>query len=136
MTYAYLPLTNYPKDQKYLIKAKSINGMMKTVKNEKQKAVIYSLIDISLPLTQEEFEKYDQLIELNKGFKEVKMFETVEEYIEAKGIEKGIEKGRAGIIAQIIKSGMMTVEQIVQATGEQYENVKKMLQSVQQEPAY
>ena len=73
---------------------------------------------------------------MNKGFKEVKMFETVKEYIEAKGMEKGMEKGRAGIIAQIIKSGMMTVEQIVQATGEQYENVKKMLQSVQQEPAY
>lgn len=137
LTYAYLPLTNYPKNQKHVIKAKSINGMIKTVKNEKQKAVIYSLIDISLPLTQEELEKYEQLVELNKGFKEVEMFDTVEEYMEAKytekGIEKGIEKGRTGLLTQIIKSGVMTIDQIVQATGEQYEYVKNLFQSVQQE---
>jgi hypothetical protein len=47
------------------------------------------LIDESLPLTQEEHDKYEQLLELNKKFKEVKMFDTVEEYMEAKGIEKG-----------------------------------------------
>ena len=135
LTYAYLPLTHYPTDQKHVIKAKSINGMIKTVKNEKQKAVIYSLIDISLPLTQEELEKYEQLIELNDNFKEVKMFETVEQYIEEKGIEKGIEKGRSGLLTQIIKSGMMTIDQIVQVTGEQYEYVKNMFQSVQQEAA-
>jgi hypothetical protein len=134
LTYAYLPLTYYPKEQKHVIKARSINGMIKTVKNEKQKAVIYSLIDKSLPLTQEEHEKYEQLLELN-DYKEVKMFETVEEYMEEKYTEKGIEKGRAGIITQIIKSGMMTIDQIVQATGEQYEYVKNMFQAVQQEAA-
>jgi hypothetical protein len=36
---------------------------------------------------------------------------------------------------QIIKSGVMTIDQIVQATGEQYEYVKKLFQSVQQEAA-
>jgi hypothetical protein len=135
LTYAYLPLTNYPKDQKHVIKAKSINGMIKTVRNEKQKAVIYCLIDESLPLTQDEHDKFEQLLELNEKFKEVKMFDTVEEYMEAKYTKKGIEKGRTGLLNQIIKSGVMTIDQIVQATGEQYEYVKKLFQSVQQEAA-
>jgi len=86
----------------------------------------------SLTYSAEEFE---QLLELNEKFKEVKMFDTVEEYMEAKytekGIEKGIEKGRTGLLTQIIKSGVMTIDQIVQATGEQYEYVKNMFQTVQ-----
>ena len=133
LTYAYLPLTHYPKEQKSVIKAKAINGLIKTVVNEKQKAILYSLIDISLPLTQEENEQYLKLIEENEQYKEVKMFETVEEYIEERGMEKGIEKGRVDLLTKIVKSGIMTIEQIVQATGEQYDFVKKLFQSVHQE---
>jgi len=90
-------------------------------------------------------------LNLNENCKVIKMFETVEQYIEEKGIEKGmekgiekgmekgiekgIEKGRSGLLIQIIKSGMMTIDQIVQATGEKYEYIKNMFQSVQQEAA-
>ena len=122
LTWAYLPLTNYPKTLKPLIKAKSIKGVIKTTKNEKQKAILTSLVDTSIPLTKDEHDQFLKIIEKDAQFKEVKMFETVEEYF----LEKGREEGRCGLISKFLKSGMLTVEQIVQATGEQYDMVRKI----------
>ncbi|KPA13215.1 hypothetical protein MHK_006599 [Candidatus Magnetomorum sp. HK-1] len=134
LTWGYLPLTNYPQQNRPLIKAKAINGIIKTASNDKQKAILSSLIDTSLPLTKEEHRQYLKLIEKDAQYKEVKMFDTVEEYFHEKGREKGLEEGlqegRYDIISKFIRSGMLSVEQIVQATGEQYDLVQKIASQV------
>ena len=106
LTWGYLPLTHYPKQDKPLIKAKAVNGIIKTTSNEKQKAILYSLIDTSLPLTKEEHHQYISFIEKDAQYKEVKMFDTVEEYILEKGREEGREEKLYDIISKFIKSGM------------------------------
>jgi len=146
LTYAYLPLTDYPKADRPLIKAKSISGMFRTVENEKQKAILYSLIDASLQLTKDEHRMYTRLIEKNSILKEAKMFETVEEYILEKGreegleeglekgreegLEEGLEKGRNEIISNIVNSGLLTLDQVVEATGVEHELVQKIMNSL------
>ena len=122
LTWAYLPFTNYSKDQRPIIKAKSVNGIIKTVSNEKQKATLYSLIDHSLQLNKEENDRYLDLIEKDILYKETKMLESIEEV----GIEKGRKEERFSILSKLIKSGMLTIDQIVQATGEQYDYIKNI----------
>jgi len=130
LTWGYPPLTSYPKDKRPLIKAKAVNGIFKTPMNEKQKATLYSLIDTSLQLTTEEDQKYLELLKKKSEYKEAKMFDTIEDYIMEKGMEKGREEERSFILSQILKSGMLTVDQIVQATGAQYDYIQKIAEKV------
>jgi len=137
LTWGYLPLTNFQKKNRPLIKAKAVNGILKTSINEKQKATLYSLIDTSLKLTNEEDRQYLDLIEQNNEYKEAKMYETIEEYLmekaEKKGIEKGRQEGQSILLSQILKSGMMTVDQIVQITGAQYDYIQNIAEKVNKE---
>ncbi|MDM8555231.1 hypothetical protein QUF75_10915 [Desulfococcaceae bacterium HSG7] len=80
---AYLPLTDYPKNQRPLIKAKALEGIAK-VQSGKKKTTLFSLIQESITLNQDEEKQFQKLIESN--FKEAKMLESIEEY----GIEKGM----------------------------------------------
>ena len=54
LTWAYLPLTDYPKSKRVEIKAKAINGIAKTAETEKGKATLASLVDHTLRLSNEE----------------------------------------------------------------------------------
>jgi len=81
LTWAYLPLTDYPKKDKPKIKAQAIEGILKTSKNDKEKATLLTLIDQSLTLNKEENEQYLILIQNVEIYKEVKMYDTIEEMI-------------------------------------------------------
>ncbi len=59
---AYLPLTDYPKKDRPLIKAKTVNGIAGVEKGSKR-SVLYSLIDHSLPLAPEEEKTYRKIIQ-------------------------------------------------------------------------
>ncbi|KPA17016.1 hypothetical protein MHK_002766, partial [Candidatus Magnetomorum sp. HK-1] len=48
LTWAYLPLTDYPKEKRVEIKAKAITGIAKTAETEKGKATLASLVDQTL----------------------------------------------------------------------------------------
>ncbi len=68
---------------------------------EKENLIIEfeNLIHGSMVLDETEEDKYRELIQNHPDYKEVKMLESIEEV----GIEKGIEKGKADIIARQIK---------------------------------
>ncbi|MGE0087551.1 MAG: hypothetical protein AB7S75_24340, partial [Desulfococcaceae bacterium] len=85
---AYLPLTDYPKKDRPLIKAKAVNGIAKVPQGPKR-SVLYSLIDQSLQLKPEEEREFRELVQNNPMFQEAKMLQSIEEV----GIEKGLEKG-------------------------------------------
>jgi len=90
LTWAYLPLTHYSNEKRIEIKAKAINGIAKTAKNEKGKATLFSLVNHTVRLTKEEQYIYNQLLEKNITYEEGKMLETIKDV----GIEEGIEIGR------------------------------------------
>jgi hypothetical protein len=121
---AYLPLTYYPPEDRPLIKAKAIRGVAKTVRDSARQATLISLIDISLPLNEIEAQRFDEIIQKDPTYQEVKMLQSIEEWgIEKgmekgieKGMEKGMEKGREETAINLLKMGMLTYEQIAQAT--------------------
>jgi len=88
--------------------------------------------------TKDEHRMYTRLIEKDSILKDAKMFETVEEYILEKGREEGLEKGREEglekgrneIISNIVKSGLLTLDQVVEATGVEHELVQKIMNSL------
>jgi len=89
---AYLPLTDYPKKDRPLIKAKAVNGIAKVPQGPKR-SVLYSLIDQSLRLKPEEEREFRELVQNNPMFQEAKMLQSIEEVGIEKGIERGIERG-------------------------------------------
>ena len=131
LTWAYLPLTDYPKEMRPSIKAKSVEGIFKTASNEKQKATLLSLIDHTLTLTDKEEKQYRELIKTNLKQKEDNMLETMEDYyqekidlaLEKKEIEikkqikeQALDEARNEIISNLLLSGMLNIEQIAKAT--------------------
>ena len=95
-------MTKYPKKDRPKIKADAIKGILNTTKNEKQKATLLTLIDQTIRLNKDENEQYLELIKDVKLYKEVKMYNTIEEMLLDKGrtegkIEGEIEGERRGI---------------------------------------
>lgn len=117
---AYLPLTDYPKEDRPVIKAKAIRGIADVPKGRKQSTLL-SLINESIKLDSEEEKTFQQLIQADPSYKEVKMLESIEEV----GYERGFEEGgiRSWFLAlektaaNLLRLGGLTKEQIAEATG-------------------
>lgn len=124
---AYLPLTDYPKEERPMIKAKALNGVVR-VSGRPKRAVLVSLIDQSLCLDDEEERQFKELIQDNPMFQEVKMLQAVEEVFIEKGREIGVGIGReigVGIgrkealeetAIHLLRSGWLKKEQISEIT--------------------
>ncbi len=125
---AYLPLTDYKKEERPLIKAKAKQGVASTVKSSVKQAHLMSLIDIYLSLNKKEESIYKNIVDHQPEFKGVKMLQSVEEWGREKGKEeglkeglkrgekKGLEKGLEKTAINLLKSGVLTKEQISEAT--------------------
>jgi len=125
---AYLPLTDYPKKERLLIKAKAVKGVAKIPDGRKQ-ATLLSLINESIMLNGEEEKQFQELIKSNQAYREVEMLQSVEELGMEKGIEIGIERGKElgmekgqalasmEIAKNMIRSGKWTNEEIASVTG-------------------
>jgi hypothetical protein len=121
---AYLPLTDYPRKDRPLIKAKAMKGIAKLPPGQGQ-ATLFSLIQESLPLTTEEEKEFRKLVTDNPMHQEVKMLQSIEEVgIEKgleKGLEQGLEKGRIQASEEIAKNllglGKLTIKEIGEITG-------------------
>lgn len=109
---AYLPLTDYPKKERPLIKAKALNGIVKVPQGPKR-SVLYSLIDQSLLLSPEEEKKFREIVHSNPIFQEAKMLQSIEEV----GIEKGIGIGVEKTAINLLLSRLLNKEQISEITG-------------------
>ena len=87
-----------------------------------------SLIEISMKLNQEEESYYKEIIRKNNQFKEAKMLQSVEEWGMEKGMEKGLKKGREENMEKtavnLLKMGVLTKEQIAEATGLPLERIE------------
>jgi hypothetical protein len=128
---AYLPLTDYPKKDRPLIKAKAINGIAGVEKGPKR-SVLYSLIDHSLPLAPGEEKKFLEIIQENPMFQEAKMLQSIEEVGMEKGLEKGREEGMEKAAVNLLRSQWLSKEQISEITGldrEKLEELEKKLRS-------
>lgn len=120
---AYLPLTDYPKKDRPLIKAKAINGIAGLAQGPKRSA-LYSLIDHSLPLDSKEEKMFHSIIKENPMFREAKMLQSIEEI----GIEKGIEQ----TAIKLLHSQWLNKQQISEVTGldrEKLDELEKKLKS-------
>jgi hypothetical protein len=81
---AYLPLTDYPPEERPVIKAKAMKGIAK-VEEGNRRAALYSLIEESIRLNRDERKRYRDLLQEDPVYKEEKMYESVEEIILEKG---------------------------------------------------
>jgi len=133
LTWAYLPMTRYPNDQKTLIKAKALKGIAQTEQNEKKRSHLVRLVDTYLPLTKEEREQFIEFVKQQSTYKEVYMIETIKDVGIEQGIGIGREEGKDNLLANFIKAGMLTFEQIVKASGIGIEKIKKIAQNIQAE---
>jgi len=137
---AYLPLTDYPKEERPEIKAKALNRIASVPEGTKR-AVLVSLVEHSIRLTPDEETLFQDMVKNNPMYKEVKMLQSVEEAYEEiwmdRGMEKGIEKGieigkekgieigkekgiKKGIektAVKMLRAGWLKKEQIVELTG-------------------
>jgi hypothetical protein len=94
---AYLPLTDYPEEDRPVIKAKAMKGIAK-VQDGRKRAALYSLIQESVRLNREEEKRFRELVKTDPVYQEVKMFESVEEV----RLEEEFEKG--GMVKEILSS--------------------------------
>ncbi len=134
---AYLPLTDYPKKERPVIKARAMKGIS-GIPEGKRRATLYSLIQECIVLNSEEERQFQKLILTNPIYKEVRMLQSVrevgiEEGIEIgieKGVGKGIEKGRFQALEEtamkMLSSGVLTEEQIAQFTGLEISRIRKL----------
>ena len=120
---AYLPLTDYPKKDRPLIRAKAIKGIA-GVEGGPRRSVLYSLIDHSLQLEPAEEKMFREIIQKNPMFQEAKMLQSIEEV----GMEKGMEKAAINLL----RSQWLNKEQISEITGldrEKLAELEKRLKS-------
>jgi hypothetical protein len=134
---AYLPLTDYPKKDRPLIKAKAIKGIA-GVENGPKRSVLYSLIQQSLELDPDEEKKFKEIIGENHKFKEAKMLQSIEEVGMERGIDIGMEKGidigkkegrkegKKETARNLLLLNILTEEQIAQATNLSIEEVRRL----------
>jgi len=119
LVWAYLPLTDFPKEDRPIIKAKAESGVLKTGKTGRHKATLLSLIDQTLSLSKEENEQYLHLIEKHNDLKEVKMYESVEEWLLEKATRKADERARETI---------RKAEQAIKRKAEQFQRESEQFQ--------
>jgi len=116
----YLPLTDYPPEERPLIKAKAMKGIAKLPPGQRQ-ATLFSLIQESLPLTIGEEKEFRRLVTDNPMYQEVKMLQSIEEVGIEKGLEQGLEKGRIQASEEIAKNllrfGKLSIKEIREITG-------------------
>jgi len=94
LAYAYLPLTDYKSDARPYIKAKAVNGILSNYTDGQKRATLMSLIDESIQLDPDEQKVYNQtLTEYSEQIQEVKMFQSLEEYLTYKGRTEGRKEG-------------------------------------------
>ena len=134
---AYLPLTDYPKKERPVIKARAMKGIS-GIPEGKRRATLYSLIQECIVLNSEEERQFQKLILTNPIYKEVRMLQSVrevgiEEGIEIgieKGVGKGIEKGRFQALEEtamkMLSSGVLTEEQIAHFTGLEIGRIREL----------
>ncbi len=91
---AYLPLTDYPKKDRPVIKAKAVRGIAKKLPPGRKQSTLYSLIQESIKLDKKEEKQYQKLIRADPVYKEAKMLESIKEVGIEEGILIGIEEGR------------------------------------------
>ncbi len=121
---AYLPLTDYPKRERPMIKAKAMRGVARLSKGQRQ-ATLFSLVRESLPLNPEEHKQYQEIVRSDPLWQEVSMLESVEDVGYERGWEEGWEggrqeghqEGREDAVRELMKSGWLTPEQIAQIMG-------------------
>ncbi len=128
---AYLPLTAYQKSERPLIMAKAIKGIAQQVESSSKKAVLVSLVEISMNLSKDEEKRFKETIEKNDQFKEVKMLQSVEEWGMEKGMEKGLEKGREATAINLLKMGVLSMEQIAAATDLLLEKIESLAEALE-----
>ncbi len=130
---AYLPLTDYPKKDRPVIKAKAVRGIAKMPTGPKR-ATLFSLIQESIPLDTGEEKAYQKLIQRDPFYKEVKMLQSIkevgiEEGVEI-GLEQGLEKGRILTMKEVAKSllqsGKLTQKEISVITGLKPAEIRKL----------
>jgi len=123
LAYAYLPLTNYDKKDRPRIKAKAMNGILANFSNGQKQATLISLVDESIQLDSNELKTYNQLINENsKQLKEVKMFQSLEEYLlykgkkegKKEGKEEGKEEAQREILTRLIELEILSDNQLTQ----------------------
>ena len=144
---AYLPLTDYDKTDRPLIKAKAIEGIARVEEGPKR-SVLYSLIQQSLELNPEEEKAFRELIVNHPMFKETKMLQSIEEVGREigreEGIDIGIEKGkkegkkegrkqgkkegRKETARNLLLLNVLPEEQIAQVTSLSIEEVRQLKQ--------
>jgi Skp family chaperone for outer membrane proteins len=123
LVWAYLPLTDFPENDRPIIKAKAESGVLKTGKTGRHKATLLSLIDQTLSLTKSENEQYLNLIEKQNDLKEVKMYESIEEWLLEKATRKADERAR-----DTIRKTVQALEQTFEKKFEQFERESQQFQ--------
>ncbi|ETR72264.1 MAG: hypothetical protein OMM_07612 [Candidatus Magnetoglobus multicellularis str. Araruama] len=79
-------MTNYGKKDRPIIKAKAMNGILSNFPDGQKQATLISLVDESIQLDSNEQKAYNQFVQDNsKQLQEVKMFQSLEEYLLYKG---------------------------------------------------
>ncbi|MCP4353641.1 MAG: hypothetical protein GY795_49975 [Desulfobacterales bacterium] len=105
---AYLPLTDYPKKDRPVIKAKAVKGIAKKLPPGKKQSTLYSLIQESMKLNKYEEKQYRELIRTDPTYKEAKMLESIEEV----GREQGILIGEILMAQRILKQDVYSTEDL------------------------
>ena len=127
---AYLPLTDYPKKDRPVIKARAMKGIA-GISEGRKRATLFSLIQESIRLDSEEERQFRELVRTSPMYKEVKMLESVEEV----GYERGMEEAR-GMLESVeevgYERGMEEAQKKLQSAKEEGQ---KMLQSALEETA-
>ena len=141
LAYAYLPLTDYPKKNRPIIKAKAMNGVANAFEEGTRRATLLSLIEECIKLDDKETGAFNKLIHGNPYYKEVEMLKSIKEYWFEEGLEKGreegiekgreegLEEGRKKLFNQLLQAGVLTknnIEQAAQATGMGYQTIQKI----------
>jgi len=105
LTWAYLPLTDYPKEKRPVIKAIAEEGITKTVKNECKKTTLFSLVSHCLKLDKKEEKEYRELVDQNPDYEEVKMVQTIRDLGREEGREEEARKTREATL-DVISLGL------------------------------
>jgi len=118
LAYAYLPFTDYSKNNRPYIKAVAINGILKNFKDGQKQATLMSLVEEKIKLNDDEKKIYNKFIDYNnKKFKEVYMFNSLEDYLLHKGREEGKEEGkeegRDELLSKLIQYGILSGNQLM-----------------------
>ncbi|QTA93346.1 hypothetical protein [Desulfonema magnum] len=133
---AYLPLTDYPKKERPMIKARAVKGIA-GIPEGRKRATLYSLIQESIRLNSEEEKQFQEIIRTNPIYQEVKMLQSVREVGIEEGVEIGVEKGRTEALEEtaikMLSSGVLTAEQIALFTGLEISKIKKLAKDIQSE---